>query len=236
MISNLSANILVRNENNYFFEASLNKLSLFCDEIVVIIDKRTTDKTEELLAKYPKVRPYYFDWVDEKSYTDAKNFGIDKCTSDWILELDADEVITDNYKIILEELKNPFHNCYSLISEHFIYHLAFRDATFTPHIHSFRLHRKNIKYTPEHTMHGTPMPPDGKFGILGDINNPIIFHYGYCKNILGNIKRYRENKKHKELHSEGHLEWWLNAHTLGTYPVQIYNYNNHPKEIKELFR
>lgn len=231
----ISANILAYNENNDFFRACLKKLELFCDEIVVVVDTRTTDGTEKMVLEYPKVKVYPFKWIDEKSYTDAKNFGISMCSNDWILELDADEVITDNYKILLDVLETSDVDCYSLISEHFIYHLALRDATFTPHIHSFRLHKKYIKYRPEHTMHGTPIPPDGKYKTIGNLSTPIIFHYGYCKNLLGIAKRYRENLKHKEMHTKEHLTQWVNHHALGTYPVQIFNYHTHPREIKELF-
>lgn len=66
----------------------------WADEIIVV-DSNSTDKTTELAKKYTeKIYP-----VSNSSYSQSKNFGLDKACNDWILSIDADERVT-------EELKN----------------------------------------------------------------------------------------------------------------------------------
>lgn len=67
----------------------------WADEIVVV-DAQSTDNTREVAAKYTKKihsRP------NDLMLNKNKNFGFTKATGDWILNLDSDEVVT-------EELKN----------------------------------------------------------------------------------------------------------------------------------
>jgi len=57
------------------------------DELVVVIDKRTTDKTPEIAKEYTD----NFDWEEHgESFAAAKNFAMSKCNSDWIMGIDAD--------------------------------------------------------------------------------------------------------------------------------------------------
>jgi glycosyltransferase involved in cell wall biosynthesis len=61
----------------------------FADEIV-IVDSFSTDRTLEIARSYnAKVFVEAF-----KGHGGQKNSAIDKCTSDWILLLDADEVLS----------------------------------------------------------------------------------------------------------------------------------------------
>ena len=71
----------------------------FADEILVI-DSFSTDKTLEIVAKYPRIRliQRVFD-----NFSNQKNFAILQAKYNWIFLLDADEEVTDNLK---QELKN----------------------------------------------------------------------------------------------------------------------------------
>ncbi len=71
----------------------------FADEILVI-DSFSTDKTLEIVAKYPRIRliQRVFD-----NFSNQKNFAIQQAKYNWIFLLDADEEVTDNLK---QELKN----------------------------------------------------------------------------------------------------------------------------------
>ena len=69
-------------------EFTLKSLN-FADEIVVILD-RSIDKTKKICARYTK-KIYEGSW---KSEGKRRNFGISKCRSEWILEIDADELVT----------------------------------------------------------------------------------------------------------------------------------------------
>lgn len=61
----------------------------WCDEIIVV-DMYSNDKTVEIAKEYTDIILFY-DRV--QAFDRAKGFGVEKASSDWILILDADEVI-----------------------------------------------------------------------------------------------------------------------------------------------
>ena len=95
----ISALIIARNEES-IIENALKSIS-FVDEVVVILD-RSIDKTKTICRKYTK-KIFSGTWTCEGQ---RRNFGIKKCTSDWILEIDADEVVPKNLKKEILNKKN----------------------------------------------------------------------------------------------------------------------------------
>ena len=73
----ISALIVVHNEE-FQIDKCLRTLD-FCDEIVVILDK-CTDNSLSIVKKFTN-RYFTGNWVIEG---ERRNFGIEKCTSDWI--------------------------------------------------------------------------------------------------------------------------------------------------------
>lgn len=66
----------------------------WCDEVVVI-DMYSTDNTVEL-AKSHNATVYYHENV---GYADpARAYGLSKCTGDWILALDSDEIVSEKLR------------------------------------------------------------------------------------------------------------------------------------------
>ena len=63
----------------------------FADEIVVVLD-RCTDQSAEIASSYTN-RILTGAWPLEG---DRRNAGLEMCTGDWILEVDADERVTDS--------------------------------------------------------------------------------------------------------------------------------------------
>ena len=99
----LSALIIARNEEKKI-EFTLKSLN-FVDEIVVILD-RSIDDTKKIASKYTK-KIYEGSWESEGK---RRNFGISKCSSKWIFEIDADELIKKPLeKEIIQKLK--FNDC-----------------------------------------------------------------------------------------------------------------------------
>jgi glycosyltransferase involved in cell wall biosynthesis len=66
------------------------------DEII-IADTGSTDKTIEIASKYTDKIYTDFTWND--NFADARNHAKSKCTSDWILSIDADETLYDFSKL-----------------------------------------------------------------------------------------------------------------------------------------
>ena len=104
MKNTISGLITVHNEEK-ILSSCLDKLN-FCDEIVIILDK-CTDRSKEIASKYSN-KIYEGSWEYEG---DRRNFGIEKCESSWIIEIDTDEHISNDLaKEILEKInQNKIH-------------------------------------------------------------------------------------------------------------------------------
>ncbi len=83
---NISALIIARNEEAKI-ENTLKSLD-FVDEIVIILDRSTDDTKKKSKLFTDKI--FSGSWLSEGK---RRNYGISKCRSEWILEVDADEVI-----------------------------------------------------------------------------------------------------------------------------------------------
>ncbi|MBI2662634.1 glycosyltransferase [Candidatus Woesearchaeota archaeon] len=84
----LSLCLIVKNEE-VFLEECLLSVQGLVDEIV-IVDTGSTDKTKEIAVKFTS-KVYDFEWCDD--FAAARNESLKYVTGDWILVLDADEVI-----------------------------------------------------------------------------------------------------------------------------------------------
>lgn len=110
----LSALIVAHNEEEMIEDCL--KSVLFTDEIVVVLD-RCTDKTKEICKKY-KAKLVEGAWPIEG---DRRNTGIQTCTSDWIIELDADERVTEELaQEILDILPNTHYDNFTITFHNYI--------------------------------------------------------------------------------------------------------------------
>lgn len=81
----ISAAVIAYNEERDL-PGCLDSVS-WCDDIVVVVDDKTTDGTAAIARKYTEkvfVRPW-------QGWSAQKNFAFAQCTGDWILSVDADE-------------------------------------------------------------------------------------------------------------------------------------------------
>jgi glycosyltransferase involved in cell wall biosynthesis len=93
----LSAVIITYNEEKNI-QACLDSVSDFVDEIIVL-DSFSTDATESICRTNPKVR---FSQHPFNGHIEQKNRALEKCASEWILCLDADERVTCGLRSSIE--------------------------------------------------------------------------------------------------------------------------------------
>ncbi|RIV17893.1 glycosyltransferase [Alicyclobacillaceae bacterium I2511] len=84
----VAAALIAKNEARKIDE-TLIRLQTAVDEIV-LVDTGSTDETIEI-AKKQGANVYSFPWQD--NFSAARNFGLEKVTSDWVLWVDADELL-----------------------------------------------------------------------------------------------------------------------------------------------
>ena len=85
----LSVSMIVKNEEQ-FLDQCLAALDGVAHQIVVV-DTGSTDQTVKI-AKDHGAEVHHFDWCDD--FAAARNFALEHARGDWVLVLDADEVLT----------------------------------------------------------------------------------------------------------------------------------------------
>ncbi|HAO88230.1 MAG TPA: glycosyltransferase family 2 protein [Gammaproteobacteria bacterium] len=91
----VSAYIITLNEAQNI-GACLDRLVEF-DE-VILVDSGSTDGTVELAGQYENVKTSFKEW---SGFSEQKAHALDLCSNEWVLNIDADEILTDEY---LEEV------------------------------------------------------------------------------------------------------------------------------------
>ncbi len=95
----LSAVILSKNSEKKI-EKCLSSLIGWADEIL-LVDGGSTDRTTEIANQYgAKMHIHPF----SGSFAEERNYGTDKALSEWVLQLDSDEIVTDNFKNKCDEI------------------------------------------------------------------------------------------------------------------------------------
>ena len=112
----LSLCMIVKNEEEVL-DNCLASISDIVDEII-IIDTGSIDKTKEIANKYNS-KVYDFQWIDD--FSAARNYSFSKATCDYILWLDADDVLIDDDRKKLKELKENLDKKYDAVSMFYNY-------------------------------------------------------------------------------------------------------------------
>lgn len=114
----ISLCMIVKNEEEVLREC-LNSVKDICDEII-IVDTGSSDKTKEIATEFTK-KVFDFEWIDD--FSAARNFSFSKATKDYILWLDADDVLLEEDQKKLNKLKEELTGEADAIS--MLYHIAF---------------------------------------------------------------------------------------------------------------
>ncbi len=108
----ISSILIAKNEEHNIARCVESQIECI-DEIVVLIDKDSSDKTLDIVKSYGKVKYQVVEW---KGYSGTKQFGLSLTSNDWIFWIDADEAITPALKEELNAFKksSPENQAYSV--------------------------------------------------------------------------------------------------------------------------
>lgn len=167
----LSAAIIVQNE-----EANLPRwlraMAPVADEIVAV-DSGSSDRTVEILEQ-AGAKVYHREWT---GYADQRNFLSERCAGDWILMLDADEIIDSECGCILTSLKTgpaPGAQAYELPSRVWFFGRWLRWGGFYPEW-AARLYRRDKGHWVRQEVHERLEVP----GLVERLEGCFYDHYSY---------------------------------------------------------
>ncbi|HEY1679972.1 MAG TPA: glycosyltransferase family 2 protein [Candidatus Sulfotelmatobacter sp.] len=150
-----------------------------------VVDSGSTDKTVEI-AKSFGARIFYESW---KGYGAQVNSALNKCTSDWILNLDADEWLTPELADEIQSLLRgqPKYNAYMIPRLNRIFGRWMRHGGLYPD-YKLRLFRRGVAHLREDTEpHATPKTeePSGKLK-----NHMLHLQYRSVEYYIEHMQRY----------------------------------------------
>ncbi len=108
----LSVGLIVKNEEKYL-DRCLSALKPICDAIsteIVVVDTGSTDKTVEIARKHTD-KVYFFEWIDD--FSAARNYGLERCSGEWFMYLDADEIFCEDVSAFVEFFKSGKYKDYN---------------------------------------------------------------------------------------------------------------------------
>lgn len=141
-------------------------------EEIILVDGSSSDKTVELAKKYTSK---IFVVKNEPLFHKNKQFGLDKAEGEWILQLDADEVVSQSLKHeITKTLKQDqgFNGYYLPRKNYFLGKWMKKGGLYPDYL--IRLVRKGKAFFPCESVHEQIKV----IGPVGWLKNPL-YHYPY---------------------------------------------------------
>ena len=95
----LSIAMIVKNEEKHLEEClkALKPLQKHLKAEIVLVDTGSTDNTLNIAKKYAD-KIYEVEW--NGNFADMRNISISKCSGQWIMIVDGDEILNNSYEII----------------------------------------------------------------------------------------------------------------------------------------
>jgi len=165
----LSVAVVCMNEEDRIGEAL--ESAGFADEIVVV-DSGSTDGTLEIARRYTD-RIFTREWA---GWREQKKWAADRCRNEWVLTLDADEVISDGLRSEIEEKLSARHipdNGFTIPRRTFYQGRWIKHSGWYPD-RKLRLYRKSVAVFGGEDPHEVILVPPPTGELAGD-----LLHYTY---------------------------------------------------------
>lgn len=196
-MNKISSIIIARDEEKNIGNCIESQLESI-DEIIVLVDSNSGDRTFEIAQSFPKVKVEKIDWM---GYAKTKQYGVDKASFDWILWIDADEVVTPELSDELVSFKDsfPVHSAYELARRAFFLGRWIKHSGWYPGYITRLFNRQKARFN-DKTVHEN-LEINGSIGRLKhDLNHytdPDIHHYFNKFNTYTTLAAKELFKKHR---------------------------------------
>jgi glycosyltransferase involved in cell wall biosynthesis len=216
--------MIVKNEEETL-DKCLSKANNLVDEII-IVDTGSIDKTKQIALKYTD-KVFDFIWCDD--FSKARNFSVSKASNDWVLVLDADEVIKDfNIESMIEFCNYKHDKIVGRLKRINEYEDNHGTKKYIERVN--RLFNKNY-FEYEGIIHEQIVLKNGEKYNTENIDL-VVDHIGYSKEVLNRTNKVQRNiellkKASKEKTTDPYLHY-----QLGKSYFMNKDYNNAYKSFK----
>ncbi|HEY9281413.1 MAG TPA: glycosyltransferase family 2 protein [Eoetvoesiella sp.] len=189
----LSVIIITKNESRHIAQC-IDSVA-FADEIIVV-DSGSTDNTCEIAAAKGAKVTITSDWP---GFGPQKNRALDLATQEWVLSIDADERVTPELAIAIQQvLKQPAADGYKIARLSNFCGRWIRHSGWWPD-HVLRLFKRGTARFTDAVVHES-VRPAGAVAVL----NEHFLHYPYAdmEALLGKVNRYSSDAA-KSMHDKG---------------------------------
>ena len=200
----LSVAMITLNEEK-ILDKTLAAIKDIADEIV-IVDSGSTDKTKSIAQKY-NAKFFVESW---KGYGPQRNSAIDKCSGEWILNIDADEEISPKLKDRIKKIKEEN-------SDKKVYSINFTSVCFGKKIkhggwsnsYRIRLFRKEAGRFNDNMVHEEFQTGDKVYTLKEE-----IYHHSYIslEDYFNKFNRYT---------TEGAIEYYKKGKKSNVFQIAI---------------
>lgn len=213
---NISLCMIVKNEQKSLGRC-LNSVKDLVQEMV-IVDTGSTDSTLEIIQEFD-AHIYHFSWCND--FAVARNYGMQYATQDWILCLDADEVLTPT---IIPEIKSLIK-----LEKHLVINFLRQEvgATQSPYSLVSRLFRRHPQVyfsRPYHAMIDDSVSEllnqDPSWQVL-ELSKVGIYHYGYQPQAIASLDKSTRARQTMEKFYQTHPEDAYVCSKLGALYLQV---------------
>ena len=169
----ISLCMIVKNEEK-FLPRCLESVKDYVDEMI-IVDTGSTDKTKEIAKSFGAI-VFDHEWKDD--FSEARNVALQKATSDWILQLDADEYFMQGTQSKIPESIEKHQDKKGLLIQ--ITNLVLNGQIGNSHVSPRLFKRAGAQYRGH--IHEQIMI-DGET-IIGEYTDIRIIHSGYMEEVV----------------------------------------------------
>ena len=204
MAASLSLTLITRDEEIHIPQV-LATAHLYADEII-LVDTGSTDRTKEEARKF-NATVVDFVWCDD--FAAARNFGIERCTKDFVLWLDADDVVPPDDAMRIKQLMGteiPWDVV--MLPYHYAIDETGRTTLMTRRERLFRNHRGFVFNYP---VHECLKYPDG--AVVANNLDINVYHRNLKRREPSNVRNLRILSKAVEnpAYRNDFRMWWLLA-------------------------
>lgn len=209
----ISAFIITKNEEERL-PKTISALQPWVDEIIVV-DSGSTDRTVSI-AQQMGAKVFYRKWT---GYGDQKRFGEQQCTNDWLLNVDADEVITAG---LAHEIQFLFNGSADLQPGAFkikilnVYPGDDAPRAFAKDYNVVRLYHRAVGHFRDHPVYDRVVLKNTN---AAQLQNPI-YHYPFVsfEHLIAKNNRY---SSFRSQNSESHGTLLLTLRLVFEFPVNF---------------